>query len=55
MRWLAHSDKEISDLVENVTKSSGFYEDETFVSPARISIECLGNDKWKFLDDYVPG
>ena len=54
-RWLAHTDTEISDLVENVTKSRGFYQDETFVTPARISIECLGNEKWRFLDDYIPG
>ena len=54
-RWLAHTDKEILDLVENVTKSKGFYEDETFLTPATISIECLGNNKWKFLDDYIPG
>ena len=55
LKWLAGSDREISDLVENVTKSNGFYEDETFVTPARISVECLGNDKWRFLDDYVAG
>ena len=54
-KWLAHTDKEISDFVENVTKSRGFYEDETFLTQATISIECLGNEKWRFLDNNIEG
>ena len=54
-KWLGHTDKEISDFVENVTKARGFYEDETFLTPATISIECLGNEKWRFLDNNILG
>ena len=53
-KWLAKTDKEISDLVENVTKSKGFFEDKTFDTPSSIGVQCLGNDKWKFLNN-VPG
>ena len=54
VKWLAHTDQEISDLVHNVTKAKGFFDDVTFNTFSTISAQCLGNDKWKFLDN-IPG
>ena len=53
-KWLAGTDRAMSDLVENVTKSRGFFQDQTFHTPATIAVQCLGNDRWKFVDN-VPG
>ena len=44
--WLGSSDKEMSNLVEAVTKAGGLYPDESFTILTNISVQCQGGDKW---------
>ena len=46
--WLAGSDPEMSQLVEDVTKAGGFYPEEKFTILTNISVQCLGGDQWNF-------
>ena len=46
--WLGQTDQEISKMVENVTKTGGFYKNKTFDILTTISVQCTGNDTWKF-------
>ena len=46
--WLAGSDPEMSQLVEDVTKAGGFYPEEKFTVLTNISVQCLGGDQWNF-------
>ena len=46
--WLGGTDQETSDMVENVTKAGGLYKDRTFDIRSSISVQCTGNDQWKF-------
>ena len=48
MPWLGSSDKEMSNLVEAVTKAGGLYPDESFTILTNISVQCQGGDKWNF-------
>ena len=44
--WLASTDQEMSQLVEDVTKSGGLYPDERFTILTSISVQCQGGDRW---------
>ena len=46
--WLAASEQEMSQLVEDVTKAGGFYPDEKFTVLSNISVQCQGADQWNF-------
>ncbi len=46
--WLAASEEEMSQLVEDVTKAGGFYPDEKFTVLSQISVQCQGADLWNF-------
>ena len=50
---LADNDGELAQLIENTVKSKGFLEDEEFLTPSIISVKCLGDDKWEFVNDSL--
>ena len=46
--WLAGTEQEMSQLVEDVTKAGGFYPADKFTVLTNISVQCQGGDKWNF-------
>ena len=50
---LADDNEELAKVIEETVKAKGFLEEEYFISPSIISVKCLGNDKWEFLDDSL--
>ena len=48
MPWLAGSDQEMSQLVEDLTKAGGFYPDGSFTVLSNISVQCQGEERWTF-------
>ena len=47
----SESEDELAANIENIVKTKGFQDDETFLTTTNISLECLGSDNWKIIDD----
>ena len=50
---LADDNEELAKVIADTVKAKGFHEEEDFMSPSIMSVKCLGNDKWEFLDDSL--
>ena len=47
----SESEDELAANIENIVKTKGFQDDESFLTTTNISLECLGSDNWKIIDD----
>ena len=45
------SDKILAEKIETVVKENGFLEDEEFVNLSEVTVECDGENKWKYLTE----